>query len=499
MIFRILAACYVTCFATASFGGERLPIPESDLVDRSTALVWEVFEADYQNAKTPSQRRELAKKVLALGKATTEDSTGRYALFRIAMDVASKCGDTDTAFAALHLLNGEFEVDDLVLRANVLSNVVAQINTREAHRTLAPLLEESIDLALVSERFDVARKLHALALDSGKSARSSEVMEKARLQGSKIDAWESAFNNFAVASNVLSTRPSDPEASQIAGIYQCFFQRDWKKGIHLLGVASDAELRKLSKADAADKPDALAVGDGWWNFSEQLDGWPKESVRCRAVHWYRKALPHLTGLPKSVVEGRLAEFSGGLPIGIVEPGEDVLDLLHQLSVQGKVQKGHWRTTGGVLIGKAIPYEAIIHIGEIKSRNYDLAIAFTVRSRTKEGFGDVIVTLPRVGAPLCVRSTRNNKTVFGFWGPKGLGDPQTSSTFDELFTLNRPHSLDIRVREDGLKVHVLLDDRLVADITDFTGVKRSLGKDVIGITLSPSVVAEFKSMTVTEAK
>ena len=66
-------------------------------VKEALGLVREVFAEEYAAAKTSEQKASLAKKILAEGTTGTHDPTSRYALLRVARDLAAISGDAETA------------------------------------------------------------------------------------------------------------------------------------------------------------------------------------------------------------------------------------------------------------------------------------------------------------------------------------------------------------------------------------------------------------------
>ena len=101
------------------------------------------------------------------------------------------------------------------------------------------------------------------------------------------------------------------------GQWYCFVKGDWEKGLPLLAKGSREDLAQLAKQDLA-KPatatEQASVGDAWWALAEKDRTEAKASFRSRALFWYEKASPGLSGLEKVRVEKQietLAQASGG--------------------------------------------------------------------------------------------------------------------------------------------------------------------------------------------
>jgi formylglycine-generating enzyme required for sulfatase activity len=118
----------------------------------------------------------------------------------------------------------------------------------------------------------------------------------------------------------LASKPNDPAANLAVGQFDCFVKAEWDRGLPLLALGSDAELRALAEKELAGVSDAGAqveLGDGWWALSETEAGLARDHLREHAAKWYERAQPSLEGLAKAKVEKRLKEVealaSQGLP------------------------------------------------------------------------------------------------------------------------------------------------------------------------------------------
>jgi len=94
----------------------------------------------------------------------------------------------------------------------------------------------------------------------------------------------------------------------------------------LLALSSDEKLKALAKRDiegATSSNEQATLGDGWWTLAEKQEGMAKKQIQGRAAHWYKQALPGLSGLVKDKVEKRLTSVGpitrdDGFSSGVVE-------------------------------------------------------------------------------------------------------------------------------------------------------------------------------------
>ena len=128
------------------------------------------------------------------------------------------------------------------------------------------------------------------------------------------------------------------------GRYYCLVKGRWEAGLPLLVKGSDAELRDLAAKDLSDSSELSAqvsVADGWRAIAErERDKMAKSRLAERAIYWYGKALPSLTGLSRLRVERamegltKLTSGSGVPRAGLVfwvEPGRSLSDPFRDLA------------------------------------------------------------------------------------------------------------------------------------------------------------------------
>ena len=85
------------------------------------ALVRELYEDNYRNAKTTAEKIELAKLMHRDGQATTDDAAGRYALWQVAHDIFTREGEYALALGIVDNLNAHYlDIDSNRLKSKSL-------------------------------------------------------------------------------------------------------------------------------------------------------------------------------------------------------------------------------------------------------------------------------------------------------------------------------------------------------------------------------------------
>jgi hypothetical protein len=299
-------AAAILLIAPALGQDAQLPIPDDAAQSKALALIKEVYKADYEAAKTNPQKISLANKLLQ-DSAATKSAADRYALLRVSKDIAAQAGDIDTAFAATSQMQAEFDVDGLVLKAGAAASAGKSLRLPAEHKGLAPYFLRLIDEAVIADRYDVAKDIGEAALESVRKARDSDSLKQLVEAKKRVEELEKSFAEVQAALEVLKAKPTDPVANLTVGKFRCFVKEQWEAGLPMLALGSDEQLKALAAAELMDAPDALALGDGWWDLADGLmDVRQREAARLRAGTWYTKALSTTEGLTRAKVEKRLS-------------------------------------------------------------------------------------------------------------------------------------------------------------------------------------------------
>ena len=298
---------------------EKLPVPEAARMEEALSLVREVFAEEYAAAKTSEQKASLAKKILQTATTDEHDPTNRYALLRVARDIAAMAGDAETALKATDQLDQRYRVDAVAMKATVLAKVADKVRLPDDHKRFLPLLGEAFEEAVAAERYGLARELGELAVASAAKTRDPKARNAVTGKLKELEQLETEFAKIKDALAVLEEKPIDPDANTAVGKYRCFFRGDWENGLPNLALGSDEELRKLAERELvapSSTADQVKVADGWWAAAAREDSITKEKMQGRAGYWYKRALPGLEGFAKLKVEKRLKQISPAKLVGL---------------------------------------------------------------------------------------------------------------------------------------------------------------------------------------
>ena len=291
---------------------KKLDIPTEAAQTAALKTVKEVYEDQWEAAKTSTQKQAFAKALMQTGVETKKDAAARFVLFKIARDIAAQVADDETAFQAIDAMGQSFQIEALEMKSTVLAKLASMPRPPEEH---APVAEKALALleeAVAKDDFRVASHCAETALAEARKAKDKAMVARTSQRAKQIEEIARTFENVKRAATTLEKTPTDPDANLAVGKYKCFVHDDWAAGLAMLALGSDGTLKALAAKElqppsAADEQAAL--GDAWWDLAEDQEGAEKSPIRKRAAFWYEKALPGLGGLLKDRVEKRLASVS----------------------------------------------------------------------------------------------------------------------------------------------------------------------------------------------
>jgi len=443
---------------------EKLPPPEAAAQEVALKSVRDVFRVDY--AKTdPVERVVLAKKLSTEAAATKVDNAARFALYREACDVAATAGDLQTALRAIGDLARTFAVDALALRIAAISKLPSTSTDDLAPATIDGCFQ-IVDETLRADHFDIT----AIILKKAEllSRKPTNIALQARVQSKSRDLGEVRKQRQAIGAAVktLGEKPVDPDANLQVGRFVCFFKGDWEKGLPILAKGSDASLKKLAERDLGKPgtPEAqLEIADGWRVVSEkETSTLAKDNIKNHAKEYFERAVPGLSGFPKTRVAALLEEFED------YEKSRWAVNLLKLIDVK-KHPWGDGATTWSfngrtLVVPAANPSHCLVPY--MPPEEYDLRVV----AARKAGPDNLSLGM--------VAGGKNFQLVLGGWGGELVaaqlvdgkwGNANETTTKFKVFPDDKPKTIDVRVRKSSLTVFV--DHQ---KIMDWSGDLKRLG-------------------------
>jgi len=147
----------------------RKPLPSTDLREKSSKLVDQIYGDDIAAAKTQKAKADLARKMLAEVGALGDHDADRFVLLGRCADLAVEALDLDTAMKAIDAAAREFQIDSLKIKARAMDVFAQNVTTSQDQHALEKQINDLIDQAIAADRYDVANYVVQLAQTAAKA------------------------------------------------------------------------------------------------------------------------------------------------------------------------------------------------------------------------------------------------------------------------------------------------------------------------------------------
>jgi len=289
----------------------RMKVPAADEQKRSLDEVKDLLGDQFDEARTPQAKVELAKMLLETCDEE-EDPATVYVVLMQARDLTADAGDMDTALRAVQELDRRFEIDLLSMKADTLKQLLSNVRDPRIRRTLAETAMDVGNQAAAADQYRLADNMLTMAVSLARNIRDTNLMRTAQIRNRQVGEEEKRWQTAETARKTLDGAPDDPEANLALGKYLCFGRGKWTDGVKHLAKSSDAALASVAKLDAqgpTEGKDRVSVADAWYGWAEKAKGYEQNGAYLRAQHWYETARPTLSGFLKAKVEKRLEELA----------------------------------------------------------------------------------------------------------------------------------------------------------------------------------------------
>ena len=447
----------------------RAAVPNDAALAKASKEVFEIYQADYDAARSAAQKVLLAKKFLEQSAATRNDPAARYVLIKTARDLATQGGDAGLAFQAIDEMSAAFEVDGTAMKTDAVGKVAKAVQTPAQLKALVDRILALMDELVDQDRFDDALALVPVALERARRTHDNALAKQINQHKKQVEAIRKAFVEVQPLAQRLSTQADDAEANYRVGRYSAAVKSDWKKGLPMLAKGSDASWKKLAQeelASPAASGEQLALADGWWDAAESAQDVERNGLLLHAGTWYRKAQPGVAaGLNKARVEKRLAEID---ELDQPSPAPEArrpadfkagkwVDIFKRVDVARDQVAGQWkRANEGIAGGGGVAYTRLMLPVAVEG-NYDLQVGYALHNVFDQG----IVIIP-VGSRGC--AIYFGRTIVGIYASQQgafAGGYRTVTSRSFVPNAMPQHVLGIAVRLDGevAKIAVTFDNVL----------------------------------------
>jgi len=290
---------------------QRHPVPSAAEQAKVTALIDSTYNPD--NITKPSEKLELAGRLLELAKKPGDNLTERFVLLRKAAELARDAGDAGLMLSAVDVMGEQFEIAPLNVKGKLLLQFAEDARDKAAISSLAENISGPIDEALAAGRPDAAYAIIDAGYNAAMRARATQHRKALHDQRESVLKLYEPWLKNRQALAALQKNPDHPEANLAAGRYACFTEGKWDEGLPMLAKGSNAALQVVAKQELASPNDSLsqvALADAWWTAAESEPKEIQPILKRHAGDWYQRALPSITSVVvKDKCTRRLAEVA----------------------------------------------------------------------------------------------------------------------------------------------------------------------------------------------
>ena len=390
-------------------GPQKLPVPSSEDQEEFVRQLEEAFNLD--RTRTPQENLELARELFRLSGQSAKGPIQRFVLLRTAMDRAGEGGDAALMLRAVDAIGGEFDIDAIDVKQNVLTTFARNASTPDAIRSLVENTLALADDAVKRQEYDAAVRLVATASLATQRPAGSSYRKTVQDRQDEIEQLRRQHSQIEQARAVLEGDPENAVANLQLGLWYCVSEDDWQRGLSCLAKGSDQHLKDVARlelvAPLTGPEDQVAMADAWWELAKTRKGDEKGAFIRHAGTWYEKALDEVTSAPlEARLKKRLQEIAGldqalsSTSGSHIAPGQDFpnfqwVDLSPWVDLARDGVEGQWQKAGDDLkVGTGANARMMLPV--TVEGSYDLQLEFT---RTR-GSDAVAVVLP-VGSRGCV--------------------------------------------------------------------------------------------------
>lgn len=348
-------------FSLSNEEENRMPIPEESARRKALKKIHDTY-GDGNKATDNEDRESIIRKLLHTSQEKSIDPALLYACLEEVIRLATRSEDLPSVLTAAKQISKLFIVSPSESMWDALAVVDKSAKTLEFMYEVSKCYLDFAKDEAKKERYQEALAAVKKALAYSRKTKS-KTLEKASRELSERLSWQRRmYVKSSAAMEQLKEDLLDVEANLVQGQYLCFAMRKWRIGLPYLLNGTIGDLRAIVTIELF-KPsnikEYIQSGDHWWKLAKsEKNKFIKDAMTDRAIFWYRKALPDITGIQKDYVDKRLSEDIPAIAKGLVlhyDFDEKIENKVVDRSLSGnhgKVVGATWRVMpgrGGVMV------------------------------------------------------------------------------------------------------------------------------------------------------
>jgi len=293
----------------ASAAGDRAgsaKVAEPDAAAKQSALaeVREQLADVYAVADNPAGAGQLAVTLLARAGDADEPADKFIMLFE-AQRMAIQAGHIEKFLEAVDQMHAAFDIDKVRYQGAGIFRIEEKLQSDDQRRRFYELTQPAVDEFAEVHRYQEALALIDLLEEIAQEVRDTEQRREMGRRRLEVKKQAQAYAEYQAAKQTLAANPDDSDANLTVGSYLAFREGDWDQALEHFKKTDLEELRTAATLDTLNPstpPEQKSLGDLWWDLAgdRRLGEESESALKGRAVEWYERALPGLSGWVYSV-------------------------------------------------------------------------------------------------------------------------------------------------------------------------------------------------------
>ncbi|MFO0901819.1 MAG: hypothetical protein U0939_02395 [Pirellulales bacterium] len=260
-------------------------------------------------AKTRSEKRALAEKLLAASADPTASEVEQYVILRTAAELAEEAGAALVVLQVVERMDRLFVIDATSAREKLLIRTAQNVYDEPTLDDFVHASQTVVSELVRLNQLEAALRLTDAAYDACLKTQSKKQRKYVYDGRNVLRKLHQRWVESEEARKAIENGDNDPTHFETLGQFLCVYHDDWESGLVYLTRAPSGALRAAAEADLA-KPSQLAdrihAGDLWYDLVKSnaaYDGFAE-----RAIYWYELAAPDAKGLERAKATMRLDEM-----------------------------------------------------------------------------------------------------------------------------------------------------------------------------------------------
>jgi len=166
----------------------RVAVPDENARSRAEAQVRDVFRNDFSRARSIADKKLLARKLFDAAGQTADNPAARYAMYRLARDLAVEVGDPDSICRVVDEMSRHYRIDALGMKAEGVATAWRSAQDVTYRLALVRHALELLDAAEGAKNYAAADRVVGVAISGARAAKDYRLVRQLEDRARQIKA-----------------------------------------------------------------------------------------------------------------------------------------------------------------------------------------------------------------------------------------------------------------------------------------------------------------------